>query len=86
MNPNTNSCAVCRKPIGRGLLMCLAHWRLVPKAQQTAVLRSYGRWQRHTGCKLDLPPLIESYRTARDAAVASARDATSTLPATGDLL
>lgn len=76
----TNSCAVCGIPIGVSYLMCGVHWRAVPKSQQDAVYASYGRWQRHTGDKLDLPSLIADYRKARDAAVASARGSSPQLP------
>lgn len=84
MKAHRNRCAVCPRPIGLGLLMCGAHWRLVPREQQRATVAAYGRWQRHTGPASDSLALIVAYRNARDAAVASARAALQS-NATGEL-
>ncbi len=70
-NTDRHSCCICNRQIRLGLLMCAPHWRLVPAAEQLAVLRTYGRWQRHTGPAAEKVALIASYRVARDKAVAS---------------
>lgn len=62
-------CAVCDQAIRPGLLMCGGHWRRVPAPLQLAVLRTYGRWQRHTGSAADALPLINDYRKARTQAI-----------------
>jgi len=86
MNSDTHICAVCSVHIKPGLLMCAKHWRLVPKGQQRAVLVTYGHWQRHKGSAADALLLIKTYREARDAAVASAREAVAQQATAGDLL
>ena len=58
-------CAVCDLAIRPGLLMCGGHWRRVPAPLQLAVLRTYGRWARHTGSARDALPLLAAYHAAR---------------------
>ena len=68
---NKHPCAVCAKPINRGLLMCVRDWRLVPKEQQTAVYRSY-RAMTRAARKPEGLNTVFAYRQAREAAVRSA--------------
>lgn len=70
-NTDRHSCCICDRLIPLGLLMCGPHWRLVPAAEQAAVMRTYGRWKRHTGPAAERLPLARDYQAARDKAVAS---------------
>lgn len=61
-------CAVCSKPINRGLLMCAPHWRLVPPREQAAVnstFRAMTRAAREPGGI----QTVMAYRQAREAAI-----------------
>jgi hypothetical protein len=61
----------CEKPLKTGMLMCLAHWRRVPKRLAAEV---WGTWRRVNerlpGGKVALlaDPIID-YRLARQAAI-----------------
>lgn len=83
-NTDRHSCAICDRSIRLGLLMCGPHWRLVPAAEQVAVLRTYGRWKRDTGPAKDRLQLVKDYQTARDKAVASVNAALNPTELTGE--
>lgn len=61
-------CAVCPKPLPRGMLMCLAHWKLVPHVEQQEVYRTWGALQRSYPRRSS-----DEYFAARDKAIASAK-------------
>lgn len=58
------NCAVCRKKISVGYLMCAYHWAQVPKAEQDAVYAALRRWDASQGTLQDL-------RDAQNAAIAT---------------
>ncbi len=57
-------CEVAAKP---GQLMCLAHWRRVPRALNHAVFDTFRAWDAARGP--DRAEKREAYRSARDAAI-----------------
>jgi hypothetical protein len=63
-------CAVpnCCEPTFDGKLMCLAHWRAVPKDLQFDVYRSWATFKKARQRNLQIAAL-RSYRNARDAAI-----------------
>ena len=77
-------CAICDCRISLGLLMCGLHWRLVPAAEQLDVLRTYGRWARHTGPELERQGLKADYIRARDKAVATVNAALAMTDLSGE--
>ena len=77
---NRHPCDICHKPVGTGKLMCSQHWRLVPKALQHEVYRTWGRVRRGEGTPQQQPQNIAAYRKAREAAVQSAWAAASNQP------
>ncbi|WP_029009372.1 hypothetical protein [Azospirillum halopraeferens] len=71
-----NRCAVpgCPCTVKRGLLMCLAHWRLVPRALQTAVNRTWRNFCSARGVGAELRgKALDDYREARARAIAAVR-------------
>ena len=74
----TNRCAVCKAPVRDEFLMCAKHWRLVPRAQQQTVYRTWGRLQRLRGVGAALATsVLNDYRAARQAAIESAKGVAS---------
>lgn len=79
MKASTIKCAVCTAQIKPAFLMCVAHWRLVPLAEQKALNTTWFHY-------LCMPPrsgagLIArtAYLDARAKAVASANAAINTV-------
>ena len=68
-------CAVCPRPIQRGVLMCLAHWKLVPLPEQLEVYRSWGVMQRAPWRSGYGRVTRSAYTAARDKAIAIATQA-----------
>lgn len=73
-NTLEHPCAVCRRQVAHGYLMCFQHWRLVPEDRQRAVWRT---WRRYNGVhgvgKAYVAKLRIDYETERDAAIATVR-------------
>jgi hypothetical protein len=59
----SHACAIpdCPTPAKDNQLMCLAHWRRVPKALNHAVFDTYRNWRQDPW----------AYRQARDAAISA---------------
>lgn len=68
----THRCRVpgCRETIPLDMLMCRAHWRLVPKDRQRAVWRTWRARQR-----AQAPSVIEAAARAHDEAAQRAVEA-----------
>jgi hypothetical protein len=83
-DPDTHHCHArgCRTPCEPERLMCLAHWRMVPRDLQREVWRHY----RHGQCD-DMRP-SEAWHKAADAAIRAVFDKESARrrPDTGSLL
>lgn len=72
MTPTNHTCAICPASIKQGFLMCASHWHRVPHAEQQAVYRTWGTYQRmhpRSGSGL---VARSAYFEARDKAIASA--------------
>ena len=69
-----HGCALCQKLIHHGLLMCRAHWKLVPGPQQKTVYCTWARL-RNAGCtsRSHLAQVRADYDVARHAAIESAQ-------------
>lgn len=80
---NKHPCAVCDALIADGLLMCRAHWKLVPHEQQQDVYRSWSRYRNADGGLGQVQRAMRLYFAARDAAVASAQAALGQSTTTG---
>lgn len=57
----------CKNSVKPGHLMCLTHWRLVPRLIQQAVNTTWRAYQRGRHREQ-----LEEYRSARDAAIRAA--------------
>ena len=58
----------CARMLSHTILMCPAHWRMVPPAAQRLVVRAWRAWNAGTGSMTD-------YLAARDAAIAAVNGA-----------
>ena len=68
----SSTCALCRKPIGAGRLLCPPHWHQVPENLQREVNRTWNTFRRlHPGESKRQLQLLREYRSAREAALAS---------------
>lgn len=81
----TSRCALCNATVRDDFLMCPQHWRLVPRAQQQTVYRTWGRLQRLRGVGAALSRKVTGeYLAARQAAIESAQGAVAPTTTTGD--
>ena len=73
-NTLEHPCAVCRRQVAHGYLMCFEHWKLVPAEQQRAVWRTWRRYQGvHSMGRAYMAGLRSDYEKARDAAITTVR-------------
>lgn len=66
-----HTCAVCPASIKGGFLMCVKHWRLVPKDEQQRVYRTWGSFQRANVRSGYFDRVRREYFEARDLAITS---------------
>lgn len=69
MSDLKGQCGVCRRPIRGAFLMCAPHWRLVPRDQAVAVVRSWGAVNAKAPSPQEQLQRIRTYREHRDRAV-----------------
>lgn len=77
MKAAARKCPVCGVAIARGKLLCLDHWRMVPRDLQRAVNRA---WREFKGADLNdrdaFRMALRAYRRAAEEAENAARVAT----------
>jgi hypothetical protein len=73
MSSRLHTCAAegCEKQIASRLLMCIVHWRMVPKALQRLVYSTFRNW---SGSRFTSGNAHDLYRGAVTQAVAAVRE------------